>query len=154
MNRLIVPLTILASVVMAACQATATTSGHGASPSPPTGDVAGRYSRSDPANATLTIAPRGSDYTLSISAAGLPAGAATAADCNLVAAGPLRDGRIVGTLIRDEDSAYDPLPGDEEDHVATITAILSSGGATIEEQGASSRYCGMGSDLTGSYVRE
>lgn len=156
----------IATITVAACNAAPPEAGNAATAAPveitpvaanetapaaAVSDPSGSYSRTDPSNGTLTIAKAGANWTLNVGAAGMPDRPGIAADCVLVASGPLVGGRIVGKLVRTEDTAYDAVA--EEDTGGTITAIVGVNSVVLEEQGASSKHCGLGSDLTGTYTK-
>lgn len=120
---------------------------------PQDADLVGRYVRREPANGTLTLArePDGL-WRISVLAAGLPNGASTAADCELQAVGPLVSDRIVARLVAFTGQIGDLSVDEIGDPPGTLTLTLSSDGATLAEENASGRLCGMGSDLTGFYA--
>lgn len=113
--------------------------------------IAGVYRMEAARAGRLTLAPAGDDWNIRL-LGGVPTdmGAATPADCELQAEGPLAGGRIDGAVV--------PFEGD----VNSITAQdLEGRGYSVEVRVAgdvahvSTDYdgCGMGADLNGEYQR-
>lgn len=104
--------------------------------------IAGLYIRKAPSLGEMQIQPAGSHWKISISAGGLPRGPATAADCSVVADGNLKGTKLIAR-IRDDDPAVERL----------IKMRVSSGRAVITF-GQVEGICGMGSDVSGVYVKK
>ena len=155
--RIALPLVVL--IGLAACQSeTAEPAAQDAAGDPAAVEtpgapqIAGTYTRTDPSNGELVVAPEGDAWRLTVVAGGVPDGAATAADCELAAVGPLEDGRVVGTLVAFEGEIGGLTDEDVADGSGTITAVFGEDGVVqVTEMNASSRHCGLGSDLSGTY---
>lgn len=116
-------------------------------------DPQGRYQRTTPSGGTLTLSGEGKSWRVHVVAGGIPNGASTAADCELVAVGPFGGNRIEGTLVPFEGDMGGLTAAEIGSQPGTITVVLDGVKATVSEQNASSRFCGMGSDLSGVYTR-
>lgn len=103
--------------------------------------IAGLYIRKAPSLGELLIQPAGPHWKVSISAGGPPRGPATAADCSIVAEGDLR-GTTLTARIRDDDPS-----------VERLLKMRLSPGLAIITLGQVDGLCGMGSDVSGVYVK-
>lgn len=126
---------------------------YGMSDAPGRPDPAGTYTRTAPSAGTLILTPpkdRG-EWTVALTAGGVPNGAATAADCAIEARGSFADDRVTATVTSAggaEGAELGPSP-------ARVTVVLGwDGKATVDDGGAAERYCAMGSDVGGVYVRQ
>lgn len=104
--------------------------------------ITGLYIRKAPSLGEMRIEPAGSHWKVSISAGGLPRGPATAADCSVVAEGDLKGAKLTARI-------FDDAPGAER----LIRMRISPGWAVIT-LGQVDGVCGMGSDVSGVYVRK
>lgn len=113
-----------------------------------------RFERTDPAFASMTLAREGTDWRLTFRAAGLPNGAATAADCEIVAVGPQdADDLITARVVPFEGELSSVTADDIGAEDLIVKAQMGPEGAFVTDAGAAARFCGMGSDLDGFYAR-
>lgn len=151
-------------IAVAACQAAApdpattpTTVEPMTSATPATTSVAsaaspaGRYEATSPAPATLALSDAGDgQWHIALRGGAVPNGAATAADCELEARGPLADGRIAADVVPFEGTLNSLTEADLAREPATVTIVLNGDIATVETDYA---QCAMGADLAGTYRR-
>ncbi|MBF0679765.1 MAG: hypothetical protein IR164_12605 [Devosia sp.] len=112
------------------------------------------FERNDPAFATLSLSREGDVWRLAFRAAGLPNGAATAADCEIVAHGAQdADDLITASVIPFEGELTSVTADDIGTEPLIIKIQMGPEGAFITDAGAAARLCGMGSDIDGFYSR-
>lgn len=112
------------------------------------------FERQDPAFATMTLSREGEDWRLSIRAAGLPDGAATAADCEIVAIGTQdADDLITAHVVPFEGELVSLTEEDIGPDDLTIAVQIGPEGAFATDHGAAAKLCGMGSEISGFYQR-
>ena len=145
---------LIVSLALAACVAQPAADQATTSAAPAEIDPSGTWRRTDPANGTLDVARDGANWRLTVLAAGLPAGAGTAADCELVAVGPLTGDSITGRLVPFEGRLGDISAEEIGPEPGRIEVSFAGDVATLSESDASGKHCGLGSDLAGTYRRE
>lgn len=116
--------------------------------------LAGRYVRETPAWAEMTIS-RAKDGGWRIAATGTsdqegPSG--PPADCETVAVGRYAGGRIVAALVPFSGVNIDMTAEDVQAKPGQMLLAVSGDRVTVERSDGD-QYCGMGSDLSGRYVR-
>ena len=112
------------------------------------------FRRTDPAQADLKLIEEGAEWRVLIRAGGLPNGGATAADCELQARGAQdRDDVIHAKLIPFEGEVNELTAADIGADAPVVTVRVGPEGAFVEDSTAASRFCGMGSDISGFYNR-
>ncbi|NGM51020.1 hypothetical protein G5B46_15520 [Caulobacter sp. 602-2] len=99
----------------------------------------------------LTLTPKGDLWRVSLSGGALSDGAATAADCELEAEGPLRSGRIEARVVPFEGTNISLGAADLAARPATAQVILDAETASVSTD---FQGCGVGADLSGRYVRQ
>lgn len=148
------------ALALAACQAAPDTPAVGdaraAGPAPrdfapDAPSPAGRYTATGPAPTTLdlTTAPDG-EWHIALRGGAVPNGAATAADCELQARGPLSGGRIDAAVVPFEGELISVTEADLADAPARVAVVLDGDTATVETDYAG---CGMGAGFDGAYRR-
>jgi len=118
-------------------------------------DPAGEYVRRAPSEAALRLERANSDWRVTIDAAGVPNGPATAATCGIVASGPLTDGRIRARVQSAGGMEQRPVDRQEETLTLTIEAagVRVDDGGSPEGPGVAGRLCPQGSEVSGLYTR-
>jgi hypothetical protein len=112
------------------------------------------FRRTDPAQADLKLIEEGAEWRVLIRAGGVPNGGATAADCELQARGAQdRDDVIHAKLIPFEGELNELTAADIGADAPVVTVRVGPEGAFVEDSTAASRFCGMGSDISGFYNR-
>ena len=112
------------------------------------------FRRTDPAQADLKLIEEGAEWRVLIRAGGLPNGGATAADCELQARGSQdRDDVIHARLIPFEGEVNELTAADIGADAPVVKVRVGPEGAFVEDSTAASRFCGMGSDISGFYSR-
>ena len=112
------------------------------------------FRRSDPAQADLKLIEEGAEWRVLIRAGGVPNGGATAADCELQARGAQdRDDVIHAKLTPFEGEVNELTAADIGADAPVVTVRVGPEGAFVEDSTAASRFCGMGSDISGFYSR-
>lgn len=113
---------------------------------------AGEWRKQGPIQATMTIAPAGEMWRISLLGGSNVdvVGPGGAADCELVAEGPLKDGRIDARVVAFEGEIGGMTQAEAAADPAAVTLDLRGDRAqvTTDYQG-----CGLGADLTGPYSR-
>ncbi len=115
-------------------------------------DISGKYHRTKPALADLSVTKVGTNWKIEIVGGGLPAGGATAADCEMVAVGPFQGSVLTAHVIpfKGKQMSVDAaLLADGEKHDFVIR--FQQGGAQVIEGDVA--FCGTGSDLDGRYTK-
>lgn len=111
------------------------------------------FERTEPASAAMTLSREGNDWRMAFRAGGLPNGAATAADCEIVAVGPQdMDDLITAKLVPFEGELIS-VTADDITEDRFIEVQMGPEGAFVSDKGAASLLCGMGSDIDGFYKR-
>lgn len=152
------------ALALAACQAAAPepavataapvapVNGIGASRDATAPSPAGRYRATGPAPTTLEIRERSGDlWHVALRGGATPAGAGTAADCELEAEGPLRDGRLEADVVPFEGELVSLTAADVARAPARVSITFDGDAATVESDYA---QCGMGADFNGVYRRD
>lgn len=112
------------------------------------------FRRTDPAQADLKLIEEGAEWRVLIRAGGVPNGGATAADCELQARGAQdRDDVIHAKLIPFEGELNELTAADIGADAPVVMVRVGPEGAFVEDSTAASRFCGMGSDISGFYSR-
>ncbi|RSB48038.1 MULTISPECIES: hypothetical protein [Brevundimonas] len=112
------------------------------------------FRRTDPAQADLKLIEEGAEWRVLIRAGGVPNGGATAADCELQARGAQdRDDVIHAKLIPFEGELNELTAADIGADAPVVKVRVGPEGAFVEDSTAASRFCGMGSDISGFYSR-
>ncbi|KKC39421.1 hypothetical protein WH87_04190 [Devosia epidermidihirudinis] len=112
------------------------------------------FERDDPSNATMTLTAEGEAWRVVFRAGGIPNGAATAADCELEAVGPQDlDGVIAAQLVPFEGELYTMTAADIGADAPVIQVAVGPEGVFVTDAGAADRFCGLGSDIEGFYLR-
>lgn len=112
---------------------------------------AGKYVMSGQRRGLLTLTPKGDLWRVSLSGGALSDGAATAADCELEAEGPLKDGRIEARVVPFEGTNIDLTAADLAARPAKAQVTLNAETASVSTD---FQGCGVGADLSGRYVRQ
>ena len=116
--------------------------------------IAGTYRRATPSNGELVLSVQGESWRVSVSAAGVPNGAGTAADCQISALGPLVDQRITA-IVAPAETEDGGIPGDVfQNPAGALVLVVGDGEVRIIEETASGEACGPGLDLSGTYIRD
>jgi len=110
----------------------------------------GKYHRTDPASSDMTIARNGNLWHIAIDGAGPPNGGNTPADCSLEAEGPLVNGQIKANIVPFKNDTTEVSADDLKTSPGTVVVQLTASGVTVA-QASVDGFCGLGSDLTGSY---
>jgi hypothetical protein len=117
----------------------------------PPAQIAGVYRMEGARVGRLTLAPVGDDWSIRL-LGGVPTdmGAATPADCELRAEGPMAEGRIDGAVVPFEGDVNSITAQDLEGRSYRVEVHVAGGIARV-----STDYdgCGMGADLNGEYQR-
>ena len=117
-------------------------------------DVGALFERTEPSLGTLTLTEEGEGWRIALRVGGIPNGAATAADCELEAVGPQdRDGVISARVVPFEGELNSIRAEDIRGDDPAIEVSVGPEGAFVTDNGASTRYCGFGSDIDGFYRR-
>ncbi len=117
-------------------------------------DDSADFLRVEPSAGDLTLIREKSQWRVLIRAGGLPNGAATAADCELQARGVQdRDDVIHARIIPFQGELNDLTEADIGADAPVVLVRVGPEGAFVEDSGAAARFCGMGSDISGFYVR-
>lgn len=116
----------------------------------PARSPAGRYVLSGARRGVLTLAQKDGVWKVSLAGGVADDGAATAADCQLEAEGPLKDGRIEARVVPFE-------AGNTAVSAADLAARPAGARITLDGEAAivttDFNGCGVGADLSGRYVR-
>lgn len=150
------------TLLLAACQA-ATSETPAAAP-PPTAvataptlapaavaSPAGRYEATGPIGATLDLSgPVDGQWQVGLRGGARPDGAATAADCELQARGPLKHGRIDAAVVPFEGVLMSVTAADLARAPARVRVTLDGQRALVE---AETGLCAMGAEFDGEYRR-
>ena len=112
----------------------------------------GWYRRGEPYG-KLRIRPRGAGWEIYVKAEAENRGSATASTCELAAAGPLRDRTIVGRVIPFS-SGLSNVDADSAARAPGPLIVKFRDGSAIVDDRANTPYCGIGSELGGTYVRD
>lgn len=124
-----------------------------ASPPATSGSIA-LFERSEPSPGTLTLEKTGQPMVFRLVAGGIPAGAATAADCALSIEGAQDiDGVVHGHVVPSRHADSDITAADIGPNPPKVDIAIGPEGAFITDHGAAARLCGMGSLLDGFYKR-
>ena len=122
-------------------------------PAASTGNIA-LFERSEPSLGTLTLEKTGQPMVFRLVAGGIPAGAATAADCALSIEGNQDiDGVVHGHVVPSNHADNDITAADIGPTPPKLDIAIGPEGAFITDHGAAARFCGMGSLLDGFYKR-
>ena len=117
-------------------------------------DVGALFERTEPSLGTMTLTEEGEGWRIALRVGGIPNGAATAADCELEAVGPQdHDGVISARVVPFEGELNTISAEDIAEDDAAIEVSVGPEGAFVTDNGASTRYCGFGSDIDGFYRR-
>lgn len=118
------------------------------------GDAAAQFERTEPSKGTLVLEETGDTFVLNLVAGGLPAGAATAADCAVTIAGPQDiEGMVRGRVVPSSGAYGDMTAADIGPTPLKIDVMIGPEGAFVTDHGAAAKLCGMGSQLDGFYKR-
>ncbi len=130
----------------------------GAHPDAESSSPIGHYSKRRGGNGELLVEANGAVWTLRVDAGGIPRGAATAADCPLVAIGQLNGVKFSGEI---KYTDYDyltngkwtahPSVEDKVDPGHPISVTFKPGAALVETD--ASDICGAGEGVSGLYVK-
>lgn len=119
-----------------------------------TGDVAAQFERAEPSGGSLTLEETGDIFVLNLVAGGVPAGAATAADCAVTIAGPQdSEGVVRGRVVPSSGAYGDMTAADIGPTPLKVDVMIGPEGAFVTDHGAAAKLCGMGSQLDGFYKR-
>jgi hypothetical protein len=121
-----------------------------ASPAPNVEYSGGKYHRSTPVSADMTITRNGDMWHIAISGAGVPNWGKTPADCSLVAEGSIANGQLKANIIPFENDTMEITADDLRSTPGTVSLQLTDSGADVV-QASVDPWCGAGSDLTGRY---
>lgn len=117
-------------------------------------DDSADFRRVEPSAGDMTLIREKGQWRVLIRAGGLPNGAATAADCELQARGAQdRDDVIHARIIPFEGEINDLTAADIGADAPVIRVQVGPEGAFVEDGAAAARFCGMGSDISGFYLR-
>jgi len=112
---------------------------------------AGAYALQGERRATLTLAPAGSGWRVSLKGgSGATDGAAAAADCEIEAEGPLNGGTIDAKVVPFEGTNLSVSAQDLAVRPAGVKVDIAPQGAIVSTD---FQGCGVGADLSGRYVR-
>lgn len=112
------------------------------------------FERDEPASALMTLTREGEAWRIAFRAAGLPNGAATAADCEVEAVGPQdAEDVIIARVVPFDGELNSISAADIGTDVPVIRAHVGPEGVIVSDSGAAARLCGLGSDIDGFYRR-
>lgn len=112
------------------------------------------FERSEPSLGTLALETTGQPMVFSLVAGGIPAGAASAADCAVRIEGSQDiDGIVHGHVVPSRHADNDITAADIGPNPPKVDIAIGPEGAFITDHGAAARFCGMGSLLDGFYKR-
>ena len=122
-------------------------------PAASTGHIA-LFERSEPSLGTLALEKTGQPMVFRLVAGGIPAGAATAADCAVNIEGSQdSDGVVRGYVVPSSHADNDITAADIGPIPPRLDIAIGPEGAFITDHGAATRFCGLGSLLDGFYKR-
>lgn len=112
------------------------------------------FMRDEPAAATMTLDREGEVWRVNFRAGGVPNGRATAADCELQAAGPQDAEDVIAARVVPFEGELNTISAVDIGATSPVIHVrVGPEGVFVVDSGAAVRFCGMGSDVDGFYRR-